>query len=105
MFLILHPAGPAKWGVCHALEAPVSDWTPVLLLSPIILMILGAVAVIIVALCRATPADVPTVMNTACSILCRLADRLPPSRRSHGTLDSRQEQGEAGSVSIGEADR
>lgn len=82
-----------------------SDWTPALLLLPFVLIIVGAVTVIIVALCRATPADVPTVMNTACSILCRLVDRLPPSHRLHSALDSRQEPGEAESVSVEEVDR
>lgn len=82
-----------------------SDWTVLLFLSPLILIILGAVIVLVVALCRVTPADVPTVMATACSILCRLADRLPYNLQRQGLLDSYREQGDAGLVSGEDVDQ
>ncbi len=60
-----------------------SRWSVLLLVSPISVLSIGAVVVIVVALCRSTPKDIPTVMITSGSILCRLADRIPYGRQRH----------------------
>lgn len=65
-----------------------SDWSVLLLVSPFIVLILMAGVVMLVALCRASPADIPTVMSVSCEILCRLADRLPYDRHRHRLLDN-----------------
>jgi hypothetical protein len=83
----------------------VSDWTALLVLSPLILIISGAVIVIVVALFRATPADIPTVMDTAGSILCRLADRLPYVAHRRGGLDIPRQQATADDVTVEEVEQ
>lgn len=59
-----------------------SELTTLLLLAVPLVLIMASATVVIVALIRAAPADVPAVMDTACSIFCRLVDLLPyPQRR------------------------
>lgn len=60
-----------------------SELTMLLVIALPLALIMASAAVIIVALLRAAPADVPAIMNAACSIFCRLVDVLPHRDRGH----------------------
>lgn len=79
-----------------------SGQTVLLLATPIIVLILGVVVVIVVALCRAKRSDIPEVMAASCSILGRLAGRMPDSSQWHPPLDSGRPQPEAEHVAVEE---
>jgi hypothetical protein len=53
------------------------SWWLLVVILPIIMLIVVAGVVMVVALCRATPADVPLVLSLSSSVLGRLADRVP----------------------------
>lgn len=58
-------------------------WLVLVLTLPVLALISGAVFVIVVALCKAVPSDIPSIMTTACAALSHIADGL---RRHNGWM-------------------
>lgn len=61
------------------------------------LLILGTIVVLIIAMIRVVPADIPTVLREAGSILCRFMELLLPGRSGGSHLEA--ETGEHSSTS------
>jgi len=60
-------------------------WSVFVLTLPLLLLIGGAVCVIVVALCKAAPSDIPAIMSVSCAALGRIADGV---RRHNGFVQS-----------------
>jgi len=71
----------------------VSISTLLLLLSPFLALVVVFGAVVVVALLRATPDDVPAVLRDSMSVFGRLADRVPSHVAGHRAVSKRVAEG------------
>jgi hypothetical protein len=83
----------------------VSPSTLLLLLSPFFFVVGVFAAVVIVALCRAKPEDVPAVWKESVAVFRRMVDQLPyarrmPTSRTGSGIDAAGEPGVVGEEAL-----
>jgi hypothetical protein len=66
----------------------VSPWSTLVLVSPAIALIVVAGIVMVIALCRATPSDIPTLASAFCSTFARLGEQVCGHRRQLPAQDA-----------------
>jgi len=71
----------------------VSTSTLLLLLSPFLALVVVFGAVVVVALLRATPDDVPAVLRDSMPVFRRLAERVPSPVAGHHAVAKRVAEG------------